>query len=420
MVTTNINVNDLVRQMMRYEERGNLSESERLSSFFIQSNCYIALSLLVLAQSHRRRGKYTESWNLLLQINSVEKILELRRSKKYKVGSPNLEDPSSISLQAKRIATRVASALNRSATAGSDENYPTSMNIEMTNACNAKCFMCPATTTKRPRGRMPDEVFQKIFREISTWPVIPYVGFHGVGEPLIDKRLLDRMAALKAIGVPMTLVTNGSLLNQEVAQRLLQIKVDCVNVSLETLDAVRFEEIRIGLNFDAVRNNLVDFLRLRNEANAWTKVGITVILSERNPEKKFDIAPFVALGLRPGDWIQAAPMHNFGSFFKFEDAYYKPGQMPCSQLFGPMNIGYDGNVMLCCVDSEYAEPMGSVLDRTVFEIFNGEKFRQIRRAHLEGRRSDIAVCRTCDYPESMSGQNMGSGPQQRMIAIPPA
>lgn len=73
--------------------------------------------------------------------------------------------------------------------------YPRSVQLETLNSCNAKCVMCPATTTGRPRGIMTDATFNRIVSQVIEFPQKPDVTLHGTGEPFLYKKLGERIKA---------------------------------------------------------------------------------------------------------------------------------------------------------------------------------------------------------------------------------
>jgi hypothetical protein len=50
---------------------------------------------------------------------------------------------------------------------------------------------------------------------------------------------------------------------------------------------------------------------------------------------------------------------------------------------------------LCCADAEGQVILGDLKTQTLREVFAGDKAADIRRAHVEGRRSSIPLCANC-------------------------
>ena len=72
---------------------------------------------------------------------------------------------------------------------------------------------------------MDPDVLKKLLhelREIGTRELI----FAGEGEPLLYPHFLDAVASAKAAGLHLNLITNGTLLTEDVIRRLIEMKLD--------------------------------------------------------------------------------------------------------------------------------------------------------------------------------------------------
>lgn len=118
------------------------------------------------------------------------------------------------------------------------------MRISITDRCNLRCRYC-----------MPDGVELVSMGEILTYEEIERIcraaALEGIrklkitgGEPLVRKSCVDLVKRLKAIpGIEqVTLTTNGVIL-EEYAEELAEAGLDGVNISLDSLDAGRYEWI---------------------------------------------------------------------------------------------------------------------------------------------------------------------------------
>ena len=124
---------------------------------------------------------------------------------------------------------------------GRDINY---MRISVTDRCNLRCKYC-----------MPDGIELLPMSEILRFEEILKVCRQAVelgitrfkitgGEPLVRRRCVELISQIKALpGVEqVTMTTNGVLLSRYLDE-LLDAGLDAVNISLDTLDRRRFEEI---------------------------------------------------------------------------------------------------------------------------------------------------------------------------------
>ncbi|MCF0261266.1 MAG: radical SAM protein, partial [Erysipelotrichaceae bacterium] len=118
------------------------------------------------------------------------------------------------------------------------------MRISITDRCNLRCRYC-----------MPNGIDLLPMEDLLTYEEILEVCRQAVklgiskfkitgGEPLVRKGCTELIEAIKFVeGVQqVTLTTNGLLLEENI-QRLKEAGVDGINVSLDTTDPDRFEQI---------------------------------------------------------------------------------------------------------------------------------------------------------------------------------
>lgn len=69
----------------------------------------------------------------------------------------------------------------------------------------------------------------------------------------------------------------------------------------------------------------------------------------------------------------------------------------CSLPFTSLAVSFDGSVSACCNDWGLSLIVGDVGRSRLVDIWNGAELRQLRLAHLQGRRSAVPVCADCQY-----------------------
>ena len=89
--------------------------------------------------------------------------------------------------------------------------FPKYFTLQTINICNAKCIMCHVPQKTREPEIIDEQLFIKFVNEVkpySEW--IKSISMFGDNEPLLDKRLPERVGLLKEKGIKfVTLSTNG-------------------------------------------------------------------------------------------------------------------------------------------------------------------------------------------------------------------
>ena len=155
---------------------------------------------------------------------------------------------------------------------------PVKLDIENVSRCNFSCTMC-AVSTWRKGKRAADMTLECFKRLIDEQIGLVEIKLNGLGEALMqgdDYFAMIRYARERRIWVRMT--TNASLLHiKDNAKKLIDSGVNEIDISVDGVDAMTFEGIRIGGHWKTVRDNckrLNNMLRERGRPSAkmWTLV----------------------------------------------------------------------------------------------------------------------------------------------------
>jgi radical SAM protein with 4Fe4S-binding SPASM domain len=74
----------------------------------------------------------------------------------------------------------------------------------------------------------------------------------------------------------------------------------------------------------------------------------------------------------------------------------KQAKRICPAPFRNLTINWDGEVTFCCYDSYLEIKLGNIFEKTLPEIWYGEKAQQIRRAFLKNKLQDLPnICKKC-------------------------
>lgn len=167
-----------------------------------------------------------------------------------------------------------------------EEQYPLySLLIEVTKKCNAACDQCGSRCDIHSEELLSKEQILAALRDIrdhlGTYTMLNITG----GEPLLRRDLFELMAEASAMGFEWGMVTNGSLITDDVIVKMKQSGMKTITVSVdglrETHDSLRhlpgsFERIMAALpklkqaafldhlqiTFTANRRNVYEFEEL--------------------------------------------------------------------------------------------------------------------------------------------------------------
>lgn len=301
--------------------------------------------------------------------------------------------------------------------------------IEPTTRCNYICGFCAGR--HMPQGDLDWTDFTAF---LSAHPHLRHVELQGEGEPLLHPRFFDMVAACRDRDITVSVITNGSLLNEESVERLLDGGVHSIHVSMESADPGRFQRIRggrfakvaaglrllaerrrekglarptIGLTVTVLRDTLDDIEGIwRLYRDAGLDGGIVAQPLQGMPayQRYYDdrmagqaLGPAEATRFRAlrQAVARAAPVPSADGFFYFAlFAGFDPARTTCPWLDRGAYLSQDGSVTGCCFMKDADDRLGHISrdDPTRFD---------------EARQSMIAVLDAGDIPRGCGGCSTG-------------
>jgi sulfatase maturation enzyme AslB (radical SAM superfamily) len=284
------------------------------------------------------------------------------------------------------------------------------LELELTNYCNANCVACPRDKLTVKKGFMDDATFYAIidqycsYREQLTLNKItgknqyPFVVFAGLGEPLLHKHIYAYIKYVRAHGFRAMLYTNGSLLDRESADKLVEAGINHINFGFW---GIRENEYRDAMGLDYYRSlanvEYMSKIAAENEISlliGWVKNKF--ITSSTKEVIDFWDARNVAVDTdednrawnRGGHLSQEHFLEDFSSYpsVNFDMKVW------CSQLYFTDTVAWNGDVVICSCDLyEKKNVIGNLLDISPNEIKN-------RKYEILSGKKKMEICQSCKKP----------------------
>ena len=287
---------------------------------------------------------------------------------------------------------------------------PTSMDVEPIDTCNFACDHCQVTHWARTTTRLTTERFISI---IGQLPMLRQVKLQGMGEPLLNRHLIEMLEEGERRGSAVSIVTNGSVYTENIAQRISSLRGTTVFISMDGATAETFEAIRVNGNFQKVVDNVADMVRRRGRS-VWPGIELRCVATLRNADELPDLVRLAkSLGVDKltittllTDWGKAemegtvAPIDvaressktarlieesrkvaaEIGMPLSVEQGQRYSAANRCPWPWTSSYIAANGDVVPCCqiADSSVVK-MGNVFDEPFARIWNNDKYRELRR-----------------------------------------
>lgn len=278
------------------------------------------------------------------------------------------------------------------------DNSPLIICLEVTNACNLRCRICPMNTgiVKRKKTFMKKSLFKTIVDECHEYMDIVGISHHG--ESLLHQDLPYFISHLHKYGVKSLITTNATLLDENKSKIILKSNLDYIMFSFDSLKKDVYENIRVGANFEKTLDNIIKFLELKSKMNKSTHVCIRTINMDST---KNDIQEFVSyFGKLQGiDEIEMNEINTWAG--RIDRSNFIRNQLMgirkvafCLQPWTTAIINSEGGIFVC--NNHEDEDFGNLKEHNLKEIWNNEQYRNLRKKILQSR-LDGTICQNCDY-----------------------
>jgi radical SAM protein with 4Fe4S-binding SPASM domain len=326
----------------------------------------------------------------------------------------------------------------RQAVRDAEQYIPYYVKIKMTWQCNLRCKIC-VIWKEAGESRLTLPVLQKLADELSGLGTRK-VHLSG-GEALTRLDIFEAIDAFARHDMRVNLTTNGTLLDEKMAARLLESGLRNISVSLDGVSPRIHDEQRGKGNWKRTMRGIRTLRRTAKNAKRKLHIRVNTVITRRNykdvsalPETVFeagaDKLTLIPVNDNSGQFLLSkdrileynediAPriLENAMAFGMISDAeevfpfgqkkidirYSKKGlyalglyeKQPCYMPWLHALIDPEGNVFPCCM-MRFNPPLGNVMNEGGFKaVWEGEKFRSVRCQMLNpGMLPD--ACQACD------------------------
>ncbi len=299
---------------------------------------------------------------------------------------------------------------------------PAFITLDATPHCNLTCIGCKfhSPLLKHHYAGQPAdtavslELIQRLIRDIQ--PHKMHLFIEGSGEPFVHPHIVDILSLLKKADFTLTVFTNGTLIDKEIAQKLIELQVDTVRFSLFAASETSFGQNYAGTdinNFSRILKNIKQLKSMRREKGvAKPRVQLFFVVNRNNRHELKDAIELAGStgcdGITFGRFVELGAEVSELTLDKLERAQLceQLGDMPkelrkrsltgtlardrVMQIAGPETwlqapclIGWfharirgNGDVVPCCRCSYL---LGNLNEASFSEIWHGERMHEFRR-----------------------------------------
>jgi len=280
-------------------------------------------------------------------------------------------------------------------------DFPIHIDIEIDNYCNFACTFCPIGQKDnelneyyRTIKKLDEAKVYEILDEAKKIGV-KSIQFSFINEPLANKNIFKYIKYAKKLNFPdIFFVSNGYLLNEKNAQKILDSGITKIQFSLDAFSEETYKERRLKnykpANYNKTLKNILNFLEMKTKTKSkFPLVRLSFIELETNKHEFLKFKKF---------WenkVDSIHYQKLVDYTKKNAESKKVSENSCNMPMFRLAIKSDGNVKPCCVGFGEKINLGNVYNDTLLSIWKSKDMRDLQKIHLEKKAYKNKVCDTC-------------------------
>lgn len=289
------------------------------------------------------------------------------------------------------------------------KNFPSVIYIGLTNVCNHRCYACGYRSAMRRgsgnRGFMSFDMVKRVVDELPNRPLRVYLIKQG--ETLLHPEFAEIVKYIRAERDQFELAihSNANRLTREHAEIICNY-TDFFTISMFATDRETHKAVHGRDDFDAVVRNARVFREVYLASERKPKVYFFYLRQDRNRHEtdaqviEFfnDLIPEFNVGLHyPFNFCGIGPEGNLEIYDTLDESHF----LSCIYPWTMFTVLWDGKVGYCAEEPEEKVFVGDLGEQSLLDVWNGEDYRRLRRAHVEHTPSELEPegirCRTCNW-----------------------
>jgi radical SAM protein with 4Fe4S-binding SPASM domain len=310
-----------------------------------------------------------------------------------------------------------------------DSPLPTSIMIEPSNGCNLKCIMCEVQQKKKDASKFL--ALSELKFILEQIPTIKELIFCGIGEPLLNKEIFSMIKYARERDIPfVNLITNGELLSQDIANKLLDSGLSQMHISLPGVTESAYQKIRNNpkSTLEEFSKKIKYLASAKIERKLKLKIILNVVMMKNNFNELERAVSFCKdIGADGICFVQLTTIlgknediniQNKRTISKSIAAIKETGKKKdleivfltgndcgrCMQMWNFMMIHADGEISPCngIMPTENIN-VGNILKDNISDIWLSESYKDLRR---KVRMGELRNCNYCESGYLIEGVNM--------------
>ncbi|NOQ22410.1 MAG: radical SAM protein [Candidatus Aegiribacteria sp.] len=282
-----------------------------------------------------------------------------------------------------------------------------SIQIELTNHCTNTCRYCPQSIWRsncengvfnREKGYMDKAFFKEVFTKAVKYTKL--VNFSFFGEPMMHPDFLEIMDYVgnNKDNVRIVINTNLSLATREIFEKLIEICITELRLSIDSSTSETFEKLRPGKICFDLNGNTIEGNRFEDvtaKAEYWLGLSdhrptrhVFAVNSQNVKEVKDFFKKWHSL-LGKDDSILFKRILSYGG--NMADDMVENHECNVWR-YNMLTIDWQGNMSPCNLDVNMALNLGNIRNVSLGGLSKSKKYKELKRMSMS---KSIQPCKSC-------------------------
>lgn len=278
------------------------------------------------------------------------------------------------------------------------ESFPSQIIVDITEVCNLKCIHCPHPTFKKSEhyaGRFLDpDLNKKLVDEVAQDGTgkCQYIRYTSNGEPLMHPKAHEMIHyAVEHSNTFVTLTTNGTILNENKLEMLLDSGLHMIDISIDAFHPDTYSKIRGG-RLEQVNRNILRMIERIHSGNFQTKIVVSYIKQPLNEQETDD---FIKFWRESGvNEVLIRNLHSAAGMLNGSSTIQE-NRRPCLYPWERLTLDPKGKLAFCPTDWGYASAFSDFRQMSVKDAWQSDFMQTLRKAHMTNEYECHGFCKQC-------------------------
>jgi radical SAM protein with 4Fe4S-binding SPASM domain len=269
--------------------------------------------------------------------------------------------------------------------------------LMLSRVCYGNCIFCPIpklqhTSIDSPKKRfMSLDIAERVVKDLNSMSFSGRINLGENGDALLNPNFKDiiEIISQNLPSAKIMLYANMAQMDKRLSYFLMDHNVSEVCVNIDGSTKEMYEFAKRGLRYEIIKDNLLNFVKIRNQIKRNCKISILIIPPKRYLRLRantkvniqydvLDIVDFWKPYLSKGDSItEVKYFWNWNG--EFSNRIRRKSCPTVPSLFYSCYISTEGDVYACCLDSSTKLTFGNVIEDSIRKMWNSSKRRDVVR-----------------------------------------